>query len=67
LGQPHRVRAALTTGRPGDECDLAFDATRHRYLIPWWHLTICGNSVIRDLRVSTRNPFSLPIILIFGE
>jgi hypothetical protein len=33
LGQPHRVRAALPAGRAGDERDLAFDSTRHRYLI----------------------------------
>jgi hypothetical protein len=27
------MRAALTAGRAGDERDLAFDSTRHRYLI----------------------------------
>src|SRR5437588_8222214 len=33
LRQPHRVRTALTTGRTGDERNLAFDSTRHRYLV----------------------------------
>jgi hypothetical protein len=27
------MRAALTAGRTGDECDLAFDSTRHHFLI----------------------------------
>ena len=33
LGQSHRVRTALTARRAGDERDLAFDSTRHRYLV----------------------------------
>src|SRR5947209_881561 len=33
LGQPHRVRTALTAGSTGDEGHLAFDSTRHLYLI----------------------------------
>ena len=32
LRQPHRVRAALTARRAGDESDLAFDTSGHCYL-----------------------------------
>src|SRR6516162_1107168 len=33
LRQPHRVAAALTACRPGDESDLALDTSGHDYLI----------------------------------
>ena len=50
LGQPHRVAAALTARRPGDERDLALDPTGHPTLLvlgkPCWaiaqHLD-CGH------------------------
>jgi hypothetical protein len=32
LRQSHRMRAALTARRPGDERDLAFDSPSHNYL-----------------------------------
>jgi hypothetical protein len=32
LRQSHRMRAALTARRPGDERDLAFDSPSHNYV-----------------------------------